>query len=55
MALLQDPSLAEEFKKMCDNSYTQDIQRKIEVYMDLVTDDEFDGRLKKYIQIRELK
>lgn len=54
-ALLQNPSLAEEFKKMCDNSYTQDIQRKIEVYMDLVTDDEFDGRLKKYIQIRELK
>lgn len=54
-ALLQNPSLAEEFKKMCDNSYTQDIQRKIEVYMDLVTDDEFDGRLKKYIQILELK
>lgn len=54
-ALLQNPSLAEEFKKMCDNSYTQDIQRKIEVYMALVTDDEFDGRLKKYIQILELK
>lgn len=54
-ALLQNPSLAEEFKKICDNSYTQDIQRKSEIYMDLVTNDEFEGRLRKYIQIQELK
>lgn len=54
-ALLKNPSLAEEFKKMCDNSYTQDIRNKIKIYTDLMEHDEFDEKFRKYIQIQELK
>lgn len=54
-ALFQNPILGEEFKKLCDNSYTQDIQRKINVYKELISSDEFDQNFRKYIQIRELQ
>lgn len=55
MALYQDPTLGAEFKELCDNSYTQDIQRKINIYKDLIGNDEFDEKFRKYVQIRELR
>lgn len=54
-ALFQNPILGEEFKKLCDNSYTQDIQRKINIYKGLISNDEFDEKFRKYVQIRELR
>ena len=50
-ALLQDNILAEEFKKLCSNTYTAGIQKNIEMYMVVVGNDDFDEKFKKYLQI----
>ena len=51
--LLQDSVLAEEFRKLCSNTYTDEIQKKIEIYMGVVGNDDFDEKFKKYLQIPE--
>lgn len=53
-ALYQDPVWGEEFKKLCDNSYTQDIQRKINAYKELTGRDAFDEGFRKYVRVQEL-
>lgn len=54
-ALLRNPEWGEDFKKQCDNTYTQEIQRKIKTYEDLLTNDKFDDIFRKYIQIQPLE
>ena len=49
--LLQDSVLADEFRKLCSNTYTDGIQKNIEMYMTIVGNDDFDGKFKKYLQI----
>lgn len=53
-ALLQNRSLAESFCKMCETTYTKDIQQKVTVYIELVSNNQFDESFKKYVQIKEL-
>lgn len=53
-ALLRNPAWGEEFKKFCDNTHTQEIQRKIGEYQSLVAIDAFDERFRKYLKIQEL-
>lgn len=53
--LYQNTMLAEEFTRLCENTYTRDIQRKLEVYSELIGKNEFDDLFKKYVQIRELE
>ena len=50
-ALLQDSVMANEFRKLCSNTYTDGIQKNIETYMAVVGNDDFDEKFKKYIQI----
>ena len=50
-ALLQDSVMANEFRKLCSNTYTDGIQKNIELYMTIVGNDDFDGKFKKYLQI----
>ena len=50
-ALLQDSVMANEFRKLCSNTYTDGIQKNIEMYMAIVGNDDFDGKFKKYLQI----
>lgn len=50
-ALLQDSIMANEFRKLCSNSYTDGIQKNIEMYMAVVGNDDFDEKFKKYLQI----
>ena len=50
-ALLQDSVMANEFRKLCSNAYTDGIQKNIEMYMAIVGNDDFDGKFKKYLQI----
>ena len=50
-ALLQDSVMANEFRKLCSNTYTDGIQKNIEMYMTIVGNDDFDGKFKKYLQI----
>lgn len=54
-ALFQNPIWGEEFKKLCDNAYTQDIQRKINIYKELINSKEFDEKFRKYVCVRELR
>ena len=49
--LLQDSVLADEFRKLCSNTYTDGIQKNIEMYMTIVGNDDFDEKFKKYLQI----
>lgn len=49
--LLQDIVLADEFRRLCSNSYTDGIQKNIEVYMSVVGSDAFDEKFRKYLQI----
>ena len=53
-ALFQNRSLGEAFSKMCETTYTKDIQEKATAYLELVKKDQFDEPFKKYIQIKEL-
>ena len=50
-ALLQDSVMANEFRKLCSNTYTDGIQKNIETYMAIVGNDDFDEKFKKYLQI----
>ena len=50
-ALLQDSVMANEFRRLCSNTYTDGIQKNIEMYMAVVGIDDFDGKFKKYLQI----
>ena len=50
-ALLQDSVMANEFRKLCSNTYTDGIQKNIETYMAVVGNDDFDEKFKKYLQI----
>ena len=49
--LLQDSVLADEFRKLCSNTYTDGIQKHIEMYMAVVGNDDFDEKFKKYLKI----
>ena len=49
--LLQDSVMANEFRKLCSNTYTDGIQKNIEMYMAVVGNDDFDEKFKKYLKI----
>lgn len=53
-ALFQNRSLGEIFIKLCENTYTKDIQEKISAYLELVNNESFDKPFKVYVQIREV-
>ena len=53
-ALFQNRSLGETFSKMCETTYTKDIQEKVTVYLELVSNDQFDELFKKYVQIKDI-
>ena len=50
-ALYQNCVFGEEFRKLCSNTYTDGIQKNIEMYMAIVGNDDFDEKFKKYLQI----
>ncbi len=52
--LLRNRVMREEFIKLCENTYTQEIQTKITAYIDLVGCDEFDKFFEAYIRIEKL-
>ncbi len=51
-ALFQDSVLADEFRKLCSNKYTDSIQKNIEIYLSVIGCDNFDEKFKKYLQIK---
>ena len=53
-ALLRDRSLGETFCKMCETTYTTDIQKKVEGYIELVRQDQFDESFRRYVNIKDL-
>lgn len=53
-ALTQNRVLGEDFSKLCETSYTKDIQNKMSAYIEIVGTDAFDKVFKKYVQIKEL-
>lgn len=53
-ALMQNRVWGEAFIKLCETSYTRDIQAKIEGYINAVGNDAFDEPFKKYVQIKEI-
>ena len=53
-ALFQNRYLGETFSKMCETTYTKDIQEKVTVYLELVRNDQFDEPFKKYVQIKDI-
>ena len=53
-ALFQNRSLAEVFIKLCENTYTKDIQSKITAYFALIENEQFDNSFKTYVRIKEL-
>lgn len=53
--LLLNQELAEEFKKLCSNQYTEDIQNKIDEYTTIVETDNFDTLFRKYTQLAIIK
>lgn len=55
MILYQNPALGEEFKKLCENAYTQNIRRKLEAYSVLIGASTFDKVFEKYVQFKELE
>lgn len=50
-SLSQDSVMADEFRKLCSNTYTNVIQKNIEAYMAVVGSDDFDEKFKKYLRI----
>ncbi len=50
-ALLQDSVMVEEFRKLCSNTYTDDIQKNVEAFMTVVESDGFDDKFKIYLKI----
>jgi hypothetical protein len=50
-ALYIDRVLGEEFKALCNNSYTENIQQQIEVFIGIVGCDSFDEKFKYYVKI----
>lgn len=54
VVLFQNRALGEMFSKMCENTYTKDIQQKVTDYLDLVRGDKFDAPFRKYVQIKEM-
>ena len=52
--LSQNVADLEDFKKMCENDYTKDIQRKVKAFIDLIADEKFDNYFKEYVQIQKL-
>ncbi len=44
----------EEFKKMCKNSHTDNIQIKVNEFTNLMRDEKFDNYFKKYVQIQKM-
>lgn len=52
--LLQNRSLYEEFRKLCKTTYTDEIQKNLRNYINIVDTNEFDDQFKKYISIQQL-
>lgn len=50
-SLLRDSVIADEFRKLCSNTYTNCIQKNIETYISVVGSDDFDEKFKKYLRI----
>lgn len=50
--LLQNRAFGEAFIKLCQTSYTDDIQKKLESYITLMESGEFDAPFKKHVQIK---
>ena len=54
IALFQNRALGEAFSRLCETTYTRDIQEKVKAYIDLVRSEQFDVPFKKYVQIQNL-
>ncbi|MBP3772132.1 MAG: hypothetical protein J6I53_05490 [Treponema sp.] len=52
--LLQNRSLYEEFRKLCKTTYTDEIQKNLRNYINIVDTNEFDDQFKKYISMQQL-
>ena len=52
--LSQNVADLEDFKKMCENDYTKEIQKKVKIFIDLIANEKFDNYFKKYVQIQKL-
>ena len=53
--LFQNRALGEAFAKLCETSYTKDIQSCVGLYNRIIDCDTFDAPFKKYVQIREIE
>lgn len=53
-ALMQNPVYGDAFVKLCETSFTKQIEKLIKDYLDIVGCDAFDEPFKKYVQISEL-
>ena len=52
--LMQNRALGEAFIKLCQTSYTDDIQKKLENYITFMESGKFDTPFKKYVQIKPM-
>ena len=52
--LLQNRAFGEAFIKLCQTSYTDDIQKKLESYITLMESGAFDAPFKKHVQIKPM-
>lgn len=53
-SLIQNRSLYEEFRKLCKTTYTDEIQKNLKNYINIVNTNEFEGQFKNYISIQQL-
>ena len=52
--LMQNRAYGEGFIKLCQTSYTDDIQKKLENFITLIESEKFDAPFKKYVQIKPM-
>ncbi len=53
-SLYRNRVMREEFMKLCENTYTQEIQEKITSYINLVGCEDFDKHFEKYTRIEQI-
>lgn len=52
--LAMNPTARDQIIKLCENVNTKEINEKIKQFSEMLSDDKFDYRFKKYIEIKEL-
>lgn len=53
-AILQNTPAREQLIKLCTNENTREISKHISTFSDMMSDEKFDSKFKKYLLIREL-